>query len=137
LTPPSKEQEIQRLFEKMKDNLVGATQLLEQEHTEIAVSRAYYAMFYITEALLLSKDLSFSKHSGTIAAFGQHFVKTGIFKPEFHEMLLKSSQERTEGDYRLTETFSEAEAKEALQRAKTYCEALVQHLRKNKLLTQQ
>lgn len=37
---------------------------------DFAVSRAYYAMFYIAEAFLLGQDLSFSSHAGVISAFG-------------------------------------------------------------------
>src|ERR1017187_10687086 len=36
-----------------------------------AVSRAYYAMFHVAGALLLSKGMTFSKHSAAISAFGQ------------------------------------------------------------------
>jgi len=36
-------------------------------------------MFYTVEALLLSQNLTFSKHSAVISAFGKNFVKTGIF----------------------------------------------------------
>ncbi len=50
---------------------------------DFAVSRAYCAMFYAAEALLLEKSLSFSKHSAVIAAFGLHFVKPGLVPPQF------------------------------------------------------
>ena len=43
-----------------------------------AVNRAYYAIFYSANALLTTKGLERSKHSGVIAAFRQHFVKIGI-----------------------------------------------------------
>jgi uncharacterized protein (UPF0332 family) len=42
-----------------------------------AASRAYYAMFSAARALLLSQGLDFSSHSAVIAAFGQHFAKSG------------------------------------------------------------
>jgi uncharacterized protein (UPF0332 family) len=32
-------------------------------------------------------DLTFSKHSAVIAAFGQQFVKTGLFAAEHHDAL--------------------------------------------------
>jgi uncharacterized protein (UPF0332 family) len=37
---------------------------------EFATGRAYYAMFYVAEALLEEKDLRFSKHGGVHGAFG-------------------------------------------------------------------
>ena len=35
-------------------------------------------MFSYAEALLLTKGLSFSKHSAVIENFGKHFIKTGL-----------------------------------------------------------
>jgi len=45
-------------------------------------------MFYAVEALLLSRELSYSIHSGVIAAFAKEFVKTGTFDSRFHRYLL-------------------------------------------------
>ena len=53
----------------------------------IAVSRAYYAMFYAATALLASKDIARSKHSGVISAFGEYFVKTGLVETEYARIL--------------------------------------------------
>jgi uncharacterized protein (UPF0332 family) len=46
-------------------------------------------MFYVAEAFLLNKGLAFGKHSAVIAAFGEHFTKTGIVPPEFHRYLMR------------------------------------------------
>lgn len=43
-----------------------------------AASRAYFATFALAQAYLLGQELSFSRHSAVIAAFGQHFAKSGI-----------------------------------------------------------
>ena len=55
-------------------------------------------MFYAVEALMLDRDLSFSKHSAVIAAFGKKFVKTGIFDSRFHRSFLNAFDLRNEGD---------------------------------------
>jgi uncharacterized protein (UPF0332 family) len=52
---------------------------------DFAVSRVYYAMFYIASALLAEKDLFFNKHGGVHAAFAQHFVKTGEFDSKYQK----------------------------------------------------
>ena len=44
------------------------------------VSRCYYAMFFMAEAVLLTKGLRASSHKGVISLFGEHFAKTGIFE---------------------------------------------------------
>lgn len=57
--------------------------VLAHEDFIAAVNRAYYAIFYAANALLATKGLERSKHSGVIAAFRQHFVKTGLVDAEF------------------------------------------------------
>lgn len=58
------------LMEKARDSLQGAKLMAKNGLYDFAVSRAYYAMFYIAEAFLLGQDLSFSSHAGVISAFG-------------------------------------------------------------------
>ena len=65
-----------KLFDKAIDVIEGAEILVDNEKPEIAAGRAYYAMFYIAEALLNEKGLKFNKHSAVHAAFGEHFAKT-------------------------------------------------------------
>ena len=58
-----------------------------------------YAAFYAIEAILLTKDLVFSKHSAVIGAFSQHFVKTAIFPKEFTRLISRLFRQRQLGDY--------------------------------------
>ncbi len=74
--------EINSLIERAKRYLKSAEILLEEGDYESSVSRTYYAMFYSAQAMLLTENLSFSSHKGVISAFGEHFVKTGIFPKE-------------------------------------------------------
>jgi uncharacterized protein (UPF0332 family) len=62
--------EQQGLLEKTARSLQAARLLNEEGLAEFAVSRAYYAMFYVAEAFLEGEGLSFSRHSAVIAAFG-------------------------------------------------------------------
>lgn len=66
---------------------------------DFASGRAYYAMFYVAEALLEEKQLRYSKHGGVHGAFGEHYVKTGLFDQKFHRWLLNAFDQRIEGDY--------------------------------------
>ena len=74
--------------------------LLENGYPEFATGRAYYAMFYIAEALLNEKELRFSKHGGVHGAFGEHYVKTGLFDGKYHRWLLDAFDRRIEGGLR-------------------------------------
>ena len=70
--------DIQALINKAKDSLGAAKALVTDGYNDFAASRAYYAMFYIAEAMLLQLGLSYSKHSAVISAFGREYTKTGI-----------------------------------------------------------
>lgn len=54
--------QIKSLMEKSDRYLHSAALLRDAEDFDSAASRLYYAMFYCAEALLLTKELSFSKH---------------------------------------------------------------------------
>ena len=58
-------------------------------------------MFYAAEALLLDRGLSFRKHSGVHAAFGERFAKAGFIDPKFHRWLLDAFDRRIQADYGL------------------------------------
>ena len=59
--------EIQALIEKAKRSQKAASNLFKDGDIDFAASRAYYSLFYVASALLLSRGLSFSSHSGVIA----------------------------------------------------------------------
>lgn len=87
------------LIRKAEASLQAAELLAEQRFYDFAVSRAYYTMFYVASAFLLSRSLSFSSHAGVIAAFGQQFVRTGAVPVEFHRYLIEAQGSRNIGDY--------------------------------------
>lgn len=88
-----------KLLDKAIDAIEAAEILVDHDKSDMAVGRAYYAMFYIAEALLNEKGLAFSKHSGVHAAFGEHFAKTKELDPKFHRWLIDAFDKRLVGDY--------------------------------------
>ena len=64
--------------------------------------RAYYAIFYATSALLFTKEMSFGKHSAVLAAFRQHFIKTGEFDVRWSGIYQRVMSHRQSGDYDIT-----------------------------------
>ncbi|MGA3112952.1 MAG: HEPN domain-containing protein [Syntrophobacteraceae bacterium] len=82
---------VRELLDKSLQSIRAAELLLREGYFSFAASRAYYSMFYPVEALLLTRELSFSKHSGAIVAFGKESVKTGAFDSHFHRYLLLTS----------------------------------------------
>lgn len=119
--------EIADLIEKGKRSVSAAEKLFNDGYYDFAISRAYYAMFYLTEAALLTKNLSYSKHAGVISGFVQHFVKENIFPDEFGKILRKTFDERLIGDY-LTEIPSKEVALKVLNDAKRFVLAVAGYL---------
>ena len=76
------------------DSLAAAKMLDAQGYHGCAASRAYDTMCYLTEAFLLGQGLAFSRHSAVHAAFGEHFVKTGVVPSEFHRYLIRGMEVR-------------------------------------------
>ena len=72
------EEEVNDLLTKSKQSIRASKSLLADDFSDFAASRAYYSMFYAIEALLLTEDLSFSKHSGRT-----HISFTGITYSHF------------------------------------------------------
>ena len=64
--------EVRELMVKARRSRAAAELLLDQHYSDFAVSRAYYAMFYAAQALLLTRNIRRTKHSGMIAAFNEH-----------------------------------------------------------------
>jgi len=93
------ESEVDDLLEKAFQSHDAAESLFKEGFIDFSASRAYYAMFYSLEALLLDKNLSFSKHSGVISAFGREFIKTGLVDKKFHQYVLQAFDLRNVGDY--------------------------------------
>jgi len=118
--------EMPALIIKAKRYLKSAKLLLEDGDYESSVSRTYYAMFYSAEAALLTKNLTFSSHKGVIAAFGEQFVKTGVFPRELGRELNRAFEMRQLGDYESTSAVSDEDAREILTRGKEFCDAVEQ-----------
>jgi len=108
------------LLKKARESLNAAGILAGQSYWDFAASRAYYAMFYVAEAFLLGEGLTFSKHSGVIAAFGQHFAKTGRVPLEFHRFLIEAEALRNVGDYDIGPGLTAEETQPLIERAEQF-----------------
>lgn len=84
---------------RARETLDEARVLLESNMTHGSANRIYYACFYVVTALLLSENLSSSRHSGVIALFNQHFVKTDRVSAEWGKFYTRMFDNRIEGDY--------------------------------------
>ena len=118
-----------RLLDKAGRAIEAAETLLEKGYPEFATGRAYYAMFYIAEALLNEKELRFSKHGGVHGAFGENFVKTGLFDAKYHRWLLDAFDRRIEGDYSDEVVVVDQDARELIEQAEEFLQETERFLR--------
>ena len=86
--------QIQLMVQKADRSLNASQRNLKEGDCDFASSRAYYVVFYAMEAALLTKNLSFSKHSAVIGGFNQNFVKSKIFPKEFSKLIARLFRER-------------------------------------------
>ena len=93
-----------------------------------AVNRAYYAMFYAVLALLASRQLETSRHSGAIAQFDQLFVKPGSMSREFSRWLHDAFLNRQAADYGTELALTREDIEGLLSRAREFVAGVRQHL---------
>ncbi len=112
-------------LDQASETLEVARELSTAGHYRDAANRAYYAMFYCALALLASKGLGTSKHSGVLSLFNRHFVKTGEFPVEDGRHLQKAFELRQGSDYREFVQITREQVEETIAKA----EAFLQHTR--------
>jgi len=107
--------EVESLLAKARESREAARILQREGYRGFAASRAYYAMFYAAEALLLERGRAYSSHSAVIAAFGREFAKTGVLDPKLHRYLIDAQDLRNVGDYDTTSTITDAQVQEIME----------------------
>lgn len=120
-----------KLFAKALDTIEGAEGLLNMGKEEIAAGRAYYAMFYVAEALLYEIGLQFNQHGQVIAAYGKYFAKAKALDPKFHRWLRGGFDARIAADYDVDAEISAQHAAELINQAREFllaAQAYLDHL---------
>jgi uncharacterized protein (UPF0332 family) len=112
--------EVSESFLQKAERSIDAAQTLSTTQPEFSASRAYYAMFYVAEALLAARDLQFSKHSAVHSAFGEHFAKTGLLDVKYHRWLLDAFDARLEADYEIEIDIQPDDARTMIEQAKEF-----------------
>ncbi len=107
-------------FDEARESIEEAVLLLEGGKSRGALSRAYYAMFYATLALLAIKELGASKHSGVIRMFHEHYVQDGTFDKEIARSLSIAFDLRNKSDYRELTSPSSEQAQDTLAAAERF-----------------
>ncbi len=123
-------EQIKRIIKKANRSIKAAKQMADDGDFDFALSRLYYAVFYAMEAVLLTKNLSSSKHSGVIRQFNRIFVKEGIFPKTLSKTISRLFRERQVGDYGFYIDISDDEMNESVKLAENFLEKIEEYLKK-------
>lgn len=128
-----KEEEIASLIryriEQAQTAIDDARFLFDGERSpQSVVNRAYYAMFYATLALLQKTGKIPSKHAGVISLFDTEFVLKNIFPNELSKNFHKAFELRQVSDYKTFKPISKEKAKETLDNATQFVNAVRAYL---------
>lgn len=120
----------QALLAESERSIQASSLLASQGFYGYAVSRAYYAMFYVAEAFLLDKGLTFSRHAAVIAAFGQHFAKSARAAGTYHRNLIEAFEMRQASDYASSIEVTSAQCQVQISRAREFLDLACKQLGK-------
>jgi uncharacterized protein (UPF0332 family) len=120
-----------KLLNKALDAIEAAEALLNIDKPEFAAGRAYYAMFYVAEALLYNEfDLKLNQHGQVIAAYGKNFAKTKALDPKYHRWLRDGFDKRISGDYGIDTGISESIVADMINHARDFLMVARKYLEK-------
>jgi uncharacterized protein (UPF0332 family) len=105
------------LIERAKEALLASQTLLEKGLLADAISRAYYAMYYSTQAILNQNGLNAKSHSGTINLFGHEIVEKAKVPKELGRLLNKAHALRQKSDYDASADFEFADVETLVEEA--------------------
>jgi uncharacterized protein (UPF0332 family) len=116
---------------RAREELETARLNLSHKHFRAAVSRAYYAVFYMASAALFSRSIQRSKHSAVEAAFSEFLIKPGDIEPEFGRLYQRSRRQREEADYAdEPDIIDELTAQQTIEDATRFVDRIEQYMHK-------
>lgn len=122
-------QTVKTYLDAAHEALAGGQFNLDGGYYAIAVNRAYYAVFYAANALLATKGLARGKHSGTISAFRQSFIKPGLIEPEYSDIYGSLMDDRHVSDYDMETEIEPERAESDVQSARKFVARIETYLR--------
>jgi uncharacterized protein (UPF0332 family) len=117
--------EIQYLLNLADESHQVAKVLLDKGFIRFSAAQSYYTIFYLAQAMLLSKGLTFSSHSAVVASYGKEFARTGLLDPKFHRYIIDAQIVREAGHYgEEHEVVTDEQAAKSFQWAEEFMQAV-------------
>ena len=96
---PERQELVRYRMERARETMEEAELLLEAGHANTCVNRLYYACFYAVSALLMTRNISTSKHSHVRALLHRDYAKPGYISKEMSDHYDLLFDSRQKGDY--------------------------------------
>ena len=107
-------------LERAGESLADARILFRNGSLFSTVNRIYYAMFYSVNAILLTKNLSSSKHGGVKALFSREFVNKGLVDKVYGRFYSEIFEKRQKCDYKDLVEFEKEDVEEWFKKAEEF-----------------
>lgn len=107
-------------YERALEELKNAKEVSNAGSYKLALNRSYYAIFYAMRAVNVLDEFDSSKHSGVIAHFNQHHVKTGDFEKVASKIIQNAMEMREYADYEDFFVASKKDAEEQISKAEQF-----------------
>lgn len=99
LTDDARQDLVEYRMERSHETLREVDYLIEGGFYNAAVSRLYYACYYIVVALLVANRLETQTHAGVKTVFSLNFVKTQLIDTDLSKAFFKLFDLRHNNDY--------------------------------------
>jgi uncharacterized protein (UPF0332 family) len=119
---------LQTLLNLANEELQTSELLLNNHRYRASISRAYYAMYHATQAILESKGINPYTHRGLIQQFGQNFIKTNELPRELSVILKRTYDLRQLSDYDEIMNLTLEEAQNVCNDAQFFIESITSYL---------
>lgn len=129
MTSDSRRANVDAEVRKADTALRAARALLDLGFPDECVARAYYGVFHLVCAVLLTEGIEAASHRGVDHLFNLHFVRTGRLDAALAKAFARLAQFRLQADYSRAFSFTRDGAEEELVLAERTGVALREFLR--------
>ena len=117
-----------QLLKKAHTALMAAQRDIEAKAPDQAIARAYYATFHAATAILHERGEHARTHTGIQHKFYKSFIESGELDINLSRILIALFQSRQEADYAFEAGFTLANARDAVENAAFFLDAIVAFL---------
>ena len=116
-------------LEKAKEDLATSITDFESGHFSASINRSYYCIFHSIRAILALDGFDSKKHSGVIAYFRENYIKTKILDRSYSDIVGDAFEIRNNCDYVDFFIIHSEDAKEQLENARFFMDAVESYLK--------